>query len=586
MIYSEMATIQKRKSHGQTYWYIVESRRVKGKPRPVMLAYLGKADDLLRRLTGKDAFELKSFSHGDTAALLNIAVELGIIDSINKHVAPAKDKKPVRDGLTVGASLLLAAIGRACHPTSKRGWYEWCHSTSLEYCLRTSLKKLDSRHFWDQMEFIPVEKIALIEEEIVKKLLAIQQVKLDCLFFDTTNFFTFIDSANERCKLPRRGRNKQKRFDLRQIGLALLVSRKDQFPLFHRSYPGNINDTTVFKENFCAVAERIRHIAEDLEEITLVFDKGNNSKDNFKLLDNEKDIHYVAGLVPAHFMELITAANKAFAAVLSEKEKVPFYRIKQEIWGKERTCVVTISQQLKEGQIQGIHQHLDKKYKALEAYKQQLENPARRKKYTKDAVTARAGKICKGQFVNAILKFELIELAGGSPSFTYHLDDEAFAKLKNEVLGRKILVTDHHDWSNEEIGNAYKGSAKVEYAFKNFKNPFHCAARPQHHWTDQKIAVHMFLCELGYLLASAAYAKAKKQANYERDMDHFLSDLASIRLAGMIEKKQPGKKGCFKVTYRLEQIPPELKDTLTALDVHDQNLRSNLKLGVYTDAIG
>ncbi|WP_169703050.1 hypothetical protein [Candidatus Kuenenia stuttgartiensis] len=43
-----MATIQSKNSRGYKYWYIVESRRVNGKPRPIVLAYLGKADDLLK----------------------------------------------------------------------------------------------------------------------------------------------------------------------------------------------------------------------------------------------------------------------------------------------------------------------------------------------------------------------------------------------------------------------------------------------------------------------------------------------------------------------------------------------------------
>ena len=31
---------------------------------------------------------------------------------------------------------------------------------------------------------------------------------------------------------------------------------------------------------------------------------------------------------------------------------------------------------------------------------------------------------------------------------------------------------------------AYWGQAKVEYAVKNMKNPFHLALRPQYHWTS------------------------------------------------------------------------------------------------------
>ncbi len=79
-----MATIQAKTSRGQKYWYIVESRRVNGKPRPIVLAYLGKADKLLKRLQGMDGqIKLKSYSHGAIAALLNVAGRLEIPSIIN-----------------------------------------------------------------------------------------------------------------------------------------------------------------------------------------------------------------------------------------------------------------------------------------------------------------------------------------------------------------------------------------------------------------------------------------------------------------------------------------------------------------------
>jgi hypothetical protein len=105
---------------------------------------------------------LRSYSHGDVATLLNIATELDIVSIFNKHVPAGKNgKRQMRDGLTVGATFLLGAIGRACCPTSKDGWYDWCKDTSLEYCFRRSFKALDSQHFWDQMNALPVDRIAL-----------------------------------------------------------------------------------------------------------------------------------------------------------------------------------------------------------------------------------------------------------------------------------------------------------------------------------------------------------------------------------------------------------------------------------------
>src|SRR5208283_2994237 len=218
-----MATLQPKNSRGHKYWYIVESRRVNGKPRPVVLAYLGKPEDLLRRLAGLEgALRLKSYSHGAVAALLGVAQALDVPALINKHVpsTPGGDK-PLRHDLTVGATLLLGVIGRVCMPTSKRGWWEWAKTTSCEYLLRVALSKVDSQHFWDLMDALPVEAIEKIERELLERVR--QRYGLaaaDTLLYDTTNFFTFIATTNARCTIAQRAKNKQKRHDLRQVGLA------------------------------------------------------------------------------------------------------------------------------------------------------------------------------------------------------------------------------------------------------------------------------------------------------------------------------------------------------------------------------
>jgi len=564
-----MASIQSRTSRGKKYWSIVESRRVNGKPRTFILEYLGTAAGLLKRLQDEVNYSIKSYSHGDTAALINSAIELDIVNIINKHIpSNKKNEQPKRDGLTVGASFLLGAIGRACHPTSKLGWYDWCKETSLEYSLKSSFKKLDSQHFWDQMNALPVESIEAIEEEIVSRLLDQHETRLDCLFFDTTNFFTFIDSSNDRCDLPQRGRNKQKRFDLRQIGLALLVSKEEQFPLFHKTYRGNKNDITTFKENCHDLINRLRKVTQQLADVTLVFDKGNNSKDNFAQLDKEENCYYVAGLVPSYFKDLIKEANNNFTEITTEDEKLPAYRIKTNIWGCERTCVITISEQLFEGQLRGIEQQLEKKYKSLNAFKQQLENRKARKKFNREEIKKRLQNIIHGQFIEDILKYNLITLENGRLSFTYFIDIDSFTTLKKEVLGRKIVTTNRHDWSNEEILLAYRGQSKVEYAFRTLKNPYHMAIRPQYHWTDQKIEAHFLMCIIGYLLSVYTYQKVKDV--YKRNIGNMLNDLHSIRLACIAKNSK-------KVNYQLEKIPRRLQRLTKLLNISDLNIRPKIK---------
>ncbi len=545
-----MASIQSRTSRGKKYWSIVECRRINGKPRTVIIEYLGTAETLLERIQKHDNGVIKSYSHGDTTALLNIANEMNLVDIIDTNLP--EDSRHMRDGLTVGTSLLLAAIGRACCMTSKRGWYDWCKGTSLEHRLKLSLKNLDSQHFWDQMHALPEDSIDKIEEAIVKKLLALYQPDLRELFFDTTNFFTFIDSTNQRCSIAKRGKNKQKRTDLRQVGLALVVSKHEQFPVFHKTYDGNKNDITVFKETIGSLLCRLRAISVEVANITLIFDKGNNSKHNFALLDAEESLYFIGSLAPSHFKEIIQEANKKLSTIKINDGEVLAFKTTKAIWGKERTCVVFVSDLLKDGQINGILQHLDSKYKKLANFQRILKG---KKTFTIDEIKKRLDSIVRGQFVTDILKYEI----KSSTEFVYYCDFNAFSDLKESVLGRQFLVTNRGDWSAEEIITAYQSKTKVEYSFRTLKNPYHLAVRPQYHWTDQKIKVHAFICIIAYLLSFVVFRKAKDRAQYPHDIDALLDDLRSIRLASVFKGR--------KVSYQLEKIPEHLTQLASVLNV-------------------
>ena len=140
------------------------------------------------------------------------------------------------------------------------------------------------------MDALPVEGLPKIETEILQRIKECYDLEGETLLFDTTNFFTFIATTNERCTIAQRGRNKQKRNDLRQVGLALAVTRKDGIPLFHYTYQGNLQDTTIFHKVLGAIKKRLGALGFDLEKQTLIFDRGNNSKTNLALL-KELQLH-------------------------------------------------------------------------------------------------------------------------------------------------------------------------------------------------------------------------------------------------------------------------------------------------------
>ena len=289
-----MASLQKHRVAGRTYWRIVESRRIGGKPRPVPLLYLGSADELLKRLleTPQGELRIQSFQHGNVAALKAAADRLDVVSIIDRHVSERAR------GLSVGTTLLLVAFNRAIRPRSKRGWASWAQLTSLHRLFpQLKVEQLSSQFFWDQMDCVKLPALRAIEDELTQLLVQQLGIKLDTLFYDVTNFFTFIASTNVRPKLPQRGHSKQKRADLRLFSLALLVSREGQIPLCAQVYEGNRVDVKSFPDSLTQIRERLQKLAIEVEAITLVYDKGNLSKANQRLVD-QAPFSYVASVVP------------------------------------------------------------------------------------------------------------------------------------------------------------------------------------------------------------------------------------------------------------------------------------------------
>lgn len=576
-----MATIQSKKSRGYKYWYIVESRRVNGKPRPVVLAYLGKADDLLKRLQGLYELKLKSYSHGAVCALIDVAAKLDIVNILNKYVKSSRHyvaEKPVRNNLTAGITFLLGSIGRVCMPTSKMGWWNWAKTTSAEYLLRCSLSKVDSQHFWDLMDSFPEKAIASAEQEILTRLLDIYKIQSDTLFYDTTNFFTYIDTTNTHCDIAQRGKNKQKRNDLRQVGLAMVVSKEDYIPLFHHSYRGNLQDGTVFREVIEKIKDRMQSLGLSQDTHTLVFDRGNNSKKNLSIVKS-LGFYYVGALTPYHHKEIIDRAMEDMVAIRLNNETLAVYREKSIIWEDEKTILVFVSDRLKAGQIRGIYQNLDKKEKSLKELQEALINPEGKKR-DREELEEKIKTIVSGQYIKDVIIWKLLETGDGKYFLDYQINKEQLHCVEDK-LGFRIIMTNRHEWTSQDIIAAYYGQSKIEHAFKNMKNPYHLALKPQYHWTNQKIKVHYFICVIGYLLSTIIWREARLKAGYKGSLDNLLDILNNIRLGAILEESK--KTGKPKATYKLEEMTKDEKRIIKALGVeNDHNERPKIRnVGVY-----
>jgi transposase len=503
-----MASIQRKIIHGHPYYYLVESRRVNGRPRPVVLEYLGSADTLLRRLQASPLSPLHArlTQFGGVAALYDLAQQLRLVELIDQHV-PKRHQGP-----SVGQYLLVAALNRCLAPTSKLRMPAWLRSTPLARWLGCAPQQFSSQRFWDNMELLGETQIAALSEALAQRLIETFQLDLTSLVFDCTNFDTFIDTENPS-QLPQRGHAKSKRTDLRIVGLALLVSVDFHVPLFWKVYPGNQHDSVTFAQALQELTRRYQALARDCQSITLVFDKGNNSVRNQGVLDRS-DFHFVGSLVPAHFPDLLALPLEKFQPLNDPRLKpTRALRLTRPVWGQERTLVVTFSPELQRKQMRGIEQHLAKKRRALEELQAKLRRSQKRdakgKGYTRKSLAQHVQQICSGQYIAQILHVTVVE-EGDRLKLLYRTDAAAYARIREQQLGKRLLFTDQHTWSNEQIVLAYRSQCQIEDAFAEMKDPHFLSWEPMFHWTDSKIRVHAFYCVLALILGSLLQRRAAR----------------------------------------------------------------------------
>lgn len=551
-----MAYLKPKRIHGHTYWYMVESRRVGGRVKTVNLAYLGRAEQILRGLRQADRppERLKSFSHGGVAVLLSLADRLGLVELIDRYVQPPRPSRPARRRLSVGQTLVLAAIGRALHPTSKRGWSAWARQTTWSQLWRFDPERITSAFFWDQMDRLPVEALMPIQAELGRRVMDIFDVSADSLFYDVTNFHTFIDSRNTHCDLPQRGKNKQKRNDLRQFQVGMLVSRDGWIPLLAKLYRGNHNDVTTFPEALAAICQQCLELHLDPRQVTLVADKGNISKKNWQLLDASQ-IGHVVSLVPSHYKDWAYRPQEEFdTCEVPEVGEVRVLRGQAEVAGHRRTVIVLDSPTLRDGQLRGLQQQFQPVMWGLSRLRNTLLTAKRRRR--RSAIEGQVERIlAKRPAVGKLIRWELTEREGrpGLWTLDWWVSAEAFEFLRNRQYGRRILATNREGWSSEAVIWAYWGQGEAELVFRHMKDPHFMALRPQYHWTDQKIEVHSFCCVLGYLLGALLRRHARGRG-YQEGLAGLLGMLNGIRM--VLRTAHSGRPGRPKVHWQREETAP------------------------------
>ena len=425
-----MPSIIAKRKRNKTYYYVATSKRVDGKPRIVQQTYLGTAERIERLLRDRTApvpLDVTALELGLPGALWLAASSSGAFDALlSLWPAPAK-------GPSTARFLLLAAIQRVCCPGPKTkvgAWYE-----------RTVPRRLwgfPPEAFRDRFDAIRVadpqdpdadeDDLQRAQHALLDAFRQRELVGQRVLACDSTSFHTWVASDNARNTLAQRGSNKQRRNDLRQVGLSCALDGERGLVLAHRVYPGNVSDSLELPAALQRIGRVLDRPAIPRGDVTLVVDKGTAA--------------------PASTLELQRAG-------LGWVSELPWNQAPESLRsaGDDRL------------------QPMGKAARGLQRLAREVSKPNAR--HTERGLRNRIRKHLAADCASRLLRCEL-ERDGDRWRLDFALDREALNRLQTERFGRTTLLTSRLDWSAAQVVAACRdGQQRVERVFRDLEGGGH-----------------------------------------------------------------------------------------------------------------
>ena len=552
-----MATIIKKIKNRRPYYYAVQSGRVNGKPRIIWQKYLGTIDDIIKRASESPGNSIKAvdiFDAGGVAAMLRIIQRIRLIEIIDE-IIPKRDQ-----GASVGQYLAISIINRILEPCSKLRMPDWYRNTILMKLWKHPPDTFNSQRFWDHMDFITEVHIQEIQTKIALEVKREFSINPELLLYDTSNFFTYIATGNKRNTIAQRGRSKKKRNDLRQVGLALLVTKDFQIPLFHQVYQGNTPDRGLFPKVAREIQEQHDKVLGKASDSTVVFDKGNVGQDAMeRLMVNGPD--FVCAIPKNTEMDA-----PLFDLPLEQMKQVPGFSGTRahscivDLWGKKLKAVLAYSESFFTSQLTELTEHLQKCEKKLHDFDVAIAKKIKSKKTQSiQTIKQSAQAIVNGECVKDYVEIA-VKKHDGVFRLTYKINQDKLNEAMRSDLGRTLIVSSRLKWSEREIISAYRGQNSIEDVFKSMNNKEYLHWQPAFHWTDQKIKVHGLYCVLAQLVVALCH-KVVSEKEIDISVLEMISELSCIREVALFDTENVDKRrnGSFAIS-RMSPVQKRLAE--------------------------
>lgn len=512
-----------------TYISIAHNVRKDGVPVREWTIRLGRkeqAEEKLRDIAmNQKSFTPENAEHLSSALLcayIDIFEELGLVDLINENTDKNRSQ-----GFTPGHYILFCVLNRLTEPKSKNKLKDWFEGTILKECSPKMANFLTVQNIWNHFKmFFTPECLKEIFLSLVRKVAALYGVSPTTILMDSTNFYTYI-SDHPSNELPKRGRNKEGKKHLNLVNFSLSIDNDTGYPFYYKVYPGNVNDPDIFKQILPDLSEWFEQLEMERSDLTLIFDKGNNSKKSMEIIE-ENDWGFIGSLRPSMFKELLQEPYTEFSKIYDTKKKHAIYAFRREAkvyTDKINTIIVTFDEKVHDKNLHALQHHITTRFDQLKEFSIHKLNAKPQWCDPKNILEHIDKQILKQKDfkkIIAIILEHIIQKAIQWQELRWGLEEKNFTEKIN-TFGKSIIFSNKRDWSTKDIVLAYRQLYKIEHKFTEMKSCL--KTRPFHHWTDNNLEGHLFSC----LLALLGRALLKQKLKKLKIKGSFLKNIESLK---------------------------------------------------------
>ena len=498
IIYTTMSFIRKIRVKDRIYLAEVESKKINGKVVQRHIRYIGKEVDgrtlLSTSMSDVEVDHVKLY--GPLLVLHHLAQEINLVN----HLGPW------------GREILSLVYAHCLDYESVNQMPAWFERTDLNMLL--NLEGLTEERLLNALDALVTQDPDRLQRMIFESVKKIHAIHDSGIIYDVTNTYLY----GKKCSLGKEGKDKEGVLGRPLIQIGLAVTKEAGFPVFHKTFDGNVHDSKTFQDVLTSFS-RYKLKPGGL----IIYDRGVTSGRN---IVDVKALRWdtLCGVASNPQLE------RLWRPVLSEGGLIRFgnrVRLNETIF-----YVMT-----KPYEIGGVCGEI-----AL-CFNEQKQRKLRESRY--DEIAEAQALLKNKQSIKPDLK-KFLDRRGQVIQSTLH-EAEAFDGCSFIFSTGRL--------SKEEMVRLYFDKDLVEKAFHGIKGI--TRLQPVRHWLASRVKAHVFICYLSYLLLSLLKYRLRKIKT---------SPEAALRELGTMYKVYlRDRKGHFKIS-RVVTLTKKQESILKAID--------------------